>query len=308
MVEKTSNRGLVILVVIVVIVGIAGGVFIYEYNHPKSVSQATVQIGDNVTVNYIGSFANTAQQGKVFDTSIYSVATNDLAYPKSLEYTPRGAPKNYTPLPVYVGPNAPAGGYSFGGLTFSGVVTGFWQGLVGLAGNATRVVTFPASQGYGPLNQSCLVTQPLAFTLPAQVLVPKSQFASLYPGVTPATGVQFADPTYGWNDYILSANSSTIVLQNSPYIGYTSSPRGWTMEVTNISGGSAGVITIQNELSVTESGLILGHAKSSVCGATQFIVSDVNLTAGTYVENFNKEVVGASLTFQVTIVGIWSPD
>ena len=46
-------------------------------------SGPTVQLGDTVYVDYIGMFEN----GRVFDTSIQSVAENDTLYPKSLSFS-----------------------------------------------------------------------------------------------------------------------------------------------------------------------------------------------------------------------------
>jgi FKBP-type peptidyl-prolyl cis-trans isomerase 2 len=307
--ERPNYVPLVILVVIVVAAASAGSALLFLHNLPKGSAPPRVAVGDNVTVNYIGSFGSTPQAGRVFDTSIYSVATNNATYPKSLEYTPRASIANYTPLPFYVGGSVPSGGYSFGGLTFSTVITGFWQGVVGMAGNSTRILTIPPSAGYGPLNQSCLFTQPLSYTVPVNILVPSSEFSSLYPGVEPLAGVQFKDPVYGWNDTVLSANSTTVVVQNQPPAGFITHPNGWVVTVTNVSGSGSGAITLVNQLTVASTGLVLGHTTGSQtqCGQSQFIVSNVNVANGTYTENFNREVVGATLIFQVTVVDIWPP-
>ena len=155
-----------------VIAASAGGALLYLHYLPKGSAPPTVAIGDNITVNYIGFFGSTPPLRRVFDTSIYSVAANNATYPKSLGPLPRPSVSNYTPLPLYVGASTPSGGYFFDGQTFSSVVTGFWQGVVGMAGNTTRIVTIPPSFAYGPLNQSCILTEPLAYTIPVNVLVP----------------------------------------------------------------------------------------------------------------------------------------
>jgi FKBP-type peptidyl-prolyl cis-trans isomerase 2 len=307
--ERPSYIPLVILVVVVVAAAGAGSALLYLHYLPKGSGPQTVALGDNVTVNYIGFFGSTPQAGRVFDTSIYSVATNNATYPKSLEYTPRPSVANYTPLPFYVGGSVPSGGYSFGGQTFSTVITGFWQGVIGMAGNTTRVITIPSSAAYGPLNQSCVFSLPLSYTVPVNFLVPGAQFSSLYPGVEPLAGIQFKDPVYGWNDTVLSANQTSVVVQNQPATGFVSYPNGWPVLVTNVSGSGAGAITLVNQLTVASSGLVLGHSARSqtYCGQSQFIVSSVDESTGTYTANYNREVIGATLVFQVTIVGIWAP-
>ncbi len=148
--KKPSPWPAIVLVLIVVAAGITGGALLYYYVDHKSPSSSGVRValGDNLTVNYIGIFASGPQQGRVFDTSEYSVALNNASWPKSLQYTSRGGyPTDYTPLGVYVGPNAPSSGYTIGNLTFSAVVPGFWQGLLGLPGNQTHYITVPPGPG-----------------------------------------------------------------------------------------------------------------------------------------------------------------
>ena len=294
----------VLVVIVVAAAGIGVGV-LYWYNHPKSASAPTVVVvGDNVTVNYIGLFGSGPQEGKVFDTSIQSVAQDNATYPKSLQYTPRKA-GGYTPLPVHVGPNTPSAGYNVSGVTYGGVVTGFWKGLIGLGVNQSRWVTVPPLEGYGDLNPTCLVTAPLVTTIPALVVQTPSQFTKAYPKVTEAAGVSFTDPTYGWTDRVLSVNATTVVVSLLPYAGETTAPYGWTELVTNVTTQQ---ITLQSQLTPASVGSVLGSiANVTVCTSTKFLVWSVDLANGTFVENYNKEVAGVTLTFVVTIVSIVPP-
>lgn len=291
----------IVLIVVVIVAASIGGVYLYEKNHPKAVgSPYTVSIGSNVTVNYIGTLGSGAQAGRVFDTSLYSVAINNITYPKSLSFSYRGSEANYTPLPVAVGPNIPASGYTIGNLTFGAVVTGFWQGLIGMTVGQTRTIVIPPSLGYGSPNPSCFVTQPLTFTTPVLVTVSASDFGTVYPGVNATVGTQFSDPTYGWPDLVLSVNATALVVENLPSIGWAVPGLSWPQVVTAI---NATTITLTNELSSADAGTVGGTISSgSVCGATKFIVSGVNSTAGTYIEDFNEQVVGQTLDFTVTIV------
>ncbi|MGD0588828.1 MAG: hypothetical protein ABSA63_08575 [Thermoplasmata archaeon] len=302
--KKPSRIWLVVLVVVVLAAAGAAAVFVYEINKPKAATSVLrVQLGDNVTVNYIGSFGSGAQKGSVFDTSIYSVATQNLSYPKSLEYEPRGAVSAYTPLPVHVGPNAPSGGYSFANLTFSTVVTGFWQGLLGLAGNQSSNIVIPPNLGYGSMNASCFGTFPLDYTVPLLSNVPAATFSTQFPNVTAAVGSVFPDPTYGWNDSVFSVNSTTVTVQALPTVGWSASPNGLPYLVTSL---NATTITLASQLSPGNAGLVSGHVKTGgLCGGTKFIVSAVNLEAGTFTENFNPEVQGETLDFEVTVVDIF---
>lgn len=296
---------LAFLIAIVVVVAGVGFGLLYEYNHPKGASgPRTVAIGDNVTVSYIGLFGSGPQAGKVFDTSIQSVATNNASWPKSLEYTPRSS-SQYTPLPVHVGPNTPSSGYNVSGVTYLGVVPGFWQGLVGLSVNQTRWVTVPPNLGYGPLNPSCLVSSPLVLTIPVAVPIAPKTFSTDYPGVSPLAGATFADPTYGWTDAVLSANTTAVVVGRQPSVGETTDPYGWTIVVTNISSQT---ITLTSQLTPASVGSIKGSIPGvTVCSASDFLVWSVSSATGNFVENYNHEVVGQTLIFVVTIATILPP-
>lgn len=299
MAEPRPSRLVPVLLVVAVLVGAGVGVgLLYYHNHPASAAVIpTVQIGDNVTVNYIGILASGPEVGKTFDTSIYSVALNNVSYPKSLEFSMR-APANYTPLPVFVGPSAPSGGYVVDGLTFSSVVTGFWQGLLGLSVNHTRVITFPASQGYGPSNPACQVVRPMTVQVPVVEPVPVSNFTARYPGVNATAGTTFFDPFYGWTDLVLSTNATSIVIENLPTLGWSIRGFSWPVVVTAINSTT---ITVTNELTLADAGHVMGSTSAQVCASPQYIVSNVNPQAGTFTEDYNHEVVGQSLTFIVTV-------
>jgi FKBP-type peptidyl-prolyl cis-trans isomerase 2 len=303
----TSSPSFGFLAVIVVVVIVAAGVgagLLYLHNHPSPpAGTPTVALGDNVSVNYIGVFGSGPQAGKIFDTSLQAIATDNASYPKSLEYTPRNA-SGYTPLPVHVGPNTPSGGYNVSGTTYGGVVTGFWKGLIGVPVNVTRSITVPPDQGYGPLNTSCLVTLPLVQKIPTRVTYTPSAFSSNYTGVSAAAGVTFTDPTYKWSDLVLSANASSIVVERAPSVGTVTSPYGWSILVTNVTSST---ITLQSQLTPASVGNVLGSETGlTVCSTTKFLVWSVDLSAGTFVANFNKEVVGQTLVFDVTVVAIAS--
>ena len=291
---------LAFLVAIVVVVAGVGVGLLYEHNHPKAPSSPqTVQVGDNVTVNYIGLFGSGPQEGKVFDTSIQSVATDNATYPKSLQYTPRST-GGYTPLPVHVGPNTPGSGYNVSGTTYGGVVTGFWKGLVGLAVNQTRWITVTPDQGYGPLDTSCLTTYPLVQTIPSFVSLTPTAFAKAYPKASAAAGATFVDPTYGWVDTVASSTATAVVVAYGPTAGQVVSPYGWAMLVRNISSNT---LTLVSQLTPSSVGSVAGSiANVSVCSTSKFLLWGVDLSAGTFTANYNKEVVGETLIFVVTLV------
>lgn len=315
MAPTPSWTPLIAIAVVVLLAGGAAGAYLYVHSRPSGPPTTfTVGLGDNVTVNYIGVMGSGPEAGRVFDTSIYAVATDSIGYAKTLEFSLRGSAKNYTPLPVHVGSNTPRSGYSLGGQSYIQVVTGFWQGLIGLAGNATRTVIVPPALGYGPTNAACVATQPLTFTLPVVASMSLATFNQRYPGQNPTLGSQFADPHYRWPVLILSENSSFVTIENLPTAGWSASPGGWPIVVTSVAStaNGTGVITLSNELSATSAGHILGHdylgnGPCSSQSGGKFIITAVDPAAGTFTENFNQEVQGQTLIFIVTIVDIHEP-
>jgi FKBP-type peptidyl-prolyl cis-trans isomerase 2 len=300
---------LAILAIVVIVVGAVGGGLLYEHNHAgPAPGPRTVAVGDNATVNYIGFFGSGPEAGRVFDTSLMSVAVNNESYPKALQFSFRGKGQ-YTPLGVHVGPASPNGSYTIGNITFGSVVTGFWQGLLGLAVNESRYAPVPPDLGYGPTNPSCLVLAPLTYQVPVDITVAAANFTQAFPGESAVAGTEFPDPTYKWTDLVLSVNATSVVVENLPTVGWESNPSGWTQTVTNISyDPSVGQseITVANVLTPANAGLIAGHTTGTqVCSTTDFIISAVDPVAGTFTENFNKEVVGQTLDFYVTIVKIY---
>ncbi|MCI4353369.1 MAG: FKBP-type peptidyl-prolyl cis-trans isomerase [Thermoplasmata archaeon] len=315
MVDPPSRAAFIVFVVITLAAagGLAGFAY-YESRAGPPTSVLTPQVGGNATVDYIGYFGTGAESGRVFDTSIYSVATNNASFPKALSFSYRGSAVSYTPLAIHVGASTPSGGYTIGNYSFVSVVPGFWQGLIGVPGNTTHTVVIPPSLGYGPQNPACSRTLPLAYALPLVATFTGPGFSKAFPGISPLTGVNFKDPHYGWNVTVLAANSSFVTIQNMPYVGYVASPAGWPVLVTAIAGTPSGIgtISLMNQLSAGQAGRVLGKDFNGTgpCSSSsngQFIVSAIDPAAGTYTENFNREVTGQVLIFVVTVVDIFPP-
>ena len=139
-----------------------------------------------------------------------------------------------------------------------------------------------------------------------------SQFSKQYPGTLATTGSSFTNPTYGWKTVILSANTTSVSIENFAFVGETASLQGWTTDVTNVTStaNGTGQITVVNELTAAEAGHLAGHSSNGLCSASSsgnYILSAVNFTSGTFTEDFNQEVVGQTLIFEVTVVDIYVP-
>ncbi len=297
--SKLSGTTALILIVVVVIVAGIGAGLLYHFTHPGPAAAAQrVVVGDNVTVNYIGQFGSGPQTGRVFDTSILSVATNNASYPKSLSFKWRGADSDYVPLGVTVGPNIPSSGYTIDNITFGGVVTGFWQGLLGLPVNVTKIVSIPPGLGYGSADPSCFVTMPMVLTTPVVFSVPVANFTTDYPNATLAIGTEFTAAPYNWTAIVLNTNATGVTVEALPYVGQAITYGGLPYLVSALNSTT---VTLQSQLEPANAGLILGHSAASVCDTTTYTVSAVSVSTGTFTADYNSEVVGQTLVFTVTV-------
>lgn len=105
-----------------------------------------VKIGDNISVDYIGSFEN----GKVFDTSIESVArANNMP-----------SRDNYEPLKFRVGQKP------------SAVIEGFDKGVIGMKKGETKTLIIPPEEAY-PTNPDMIQVAPIIQDIPATRSIPK---------------------------------------------------------------------------------------------------------------------------------------
>jgi hypothetical protein len=313
MAKEPSQLPLILLIVVILVIGgVAAGFVYYKAQTTGPSSPVLVAVGDNVTVTYIGVLASGPEQGKVFDTSVYQVATNNATWPKALQFGFRGGPSTYTQLGVHVG-NLPAGqsNVSLNNYSFVQVVPGFWVGLVGIPTNVTHTIVVPTSVGYPAY--PCNVVQPLQMHVPVFETFLGAEFQKLYPGTTATTGATFADPQYGWTVLILSANASSVSIENLAQVGQVAHPNGWEVSVTNVTSTSngSGSITLTNDLNPSDDGKVQGTSSTGVsCGgssSTRYIITSVNETAGTYTEDFNQEVGGQTLIFLVKVINLFTP-
>lgn len=108
-------------------------------------SQKAVKIGDNVTVDYTGSLMN----GKVFDTSIESIAKEN-----NLSVT-----KQFKPLQLTVGKGQ--------------IIKGFEDGIIGMKVGESKTLTIPPEKAYGPKNPQLIRSFPIIEIIPLTRTFPK---------------------------------------------------------------------------------------------------------------------------------------
>jgi len=259
-------------------------------------SSEVVENGNYVTVNYTGSII---VQGvpKVFDTSLWDVATDNSSYLKVAWFSAK-AQSSYSPLAYYAGRGT--------------VVTGFDQGVLGMKVGETKVIEIPPEQGYGSIVESKLTTFDINGTVPVFVTTTPAKFTSTY-GATAVVGLTVTDPVYKWPVTVLAVDSTagTVLYKNSPtlnaqYHVYGSSSAsvvaGWNVTITSIDStvnNGDGLITFHHEITAADSWNVQGYS-----GSTLFILINVDPATGKAVMNFNSPLKGQTMTFKVTVVSI----
>jgi len=121
------------------------------------VGENTVKAGDKVSVNYTLRLEN----GKVFDTSIESVAKENGLF------TPG---KEYKPLNFTVGKGE--------------VIKGFDEGVIGMKVGETKTLTIPPEKGYGRSNPMMIQSYPIIQAVPTRfdrvIEIPINQFEGTF--------------------------------------------------------------------------------------------------------------------------------
>jgi hypothetical protein len=80
-----TNVLLIVLIAVLMVSASTVAIMLYQGGQSVEAAEDVVTVGQTIKVDYIGKLLD----GRVFDTSLYSVASNDAAYPKTLSFTLR---------------------------------------------------------------------------------------------------------------------------------------------------------------------------------------------------------------------------
>jgi len=284
---------LLTLVIVVLLLSVAAA-GVYYMNRPVNEAQdiPVVEEGDTVKVDYIGTF----EDGRVFDTTLYDVAKDNITYPKSVsfELKEKGL---YAPFSFKVGAGS--------------TIPGFDRGVRGLHLNQSVRVVIPPSEGYGYIDQSKLKNISIVQEVPVKVSMSVEEFKNKF-SQTPEVGLTVKEPFWGWNVTVMAVSSGMVTYYNMPYLHQTVTPygdpqvrenRGWYCDVISIDSSANdgnGLIRVKN---------LVTPADINVTGGTDedgqlFTILNVDEKNGTITLNYNKEVVGKTLIFDLTVVSI----
>ncbi len=286
----------------IVVCGALIGYVVYsEWGAPKAESSPAIVAGDLVTMNYIGWTPNE----KVFDTSVYSVASNNALYPKALTFSLRDN-ASYKPF------NMTAGNYGSGG-----TIKGFALGVIGLrAGDHVTIQVLPG-EGYA-VNNNLTKWQKLVEEIPLEEIVQQQDFVDNFK-TNPVPMAILPHYFWGWNVQVVAVLAGTVTIKHLPTVGGfyypfgdpndASDPSGWPVEVLS-SSLTDQKITIEHHLSAADVYNIKG---TDIDGRT-LIVTGYNADNGTFQVGkndpsvgYNAEIAGRLLLFEVTIIKVATP-
>ena len=265
----------------------------------------TVKKGDNISVNYVGSF----QDGKVFDTSIESVAkANDI-------FTP-GA--TYEP-------------YNFSvGKTPSEAIEGFDEGVIGMKVGETKNLIIPPEKAY-PINPNKIQVIPIIDKIPTitiiprEIKVPAGQFEQVF-GPTHSVGNTVQIPDSNINITVTNITSE-ITLKYDLNVGSIiwSANAPWNETVIKIDDKNISIkpivkindtIKLPNSpynstvVDMNDENITLRHNPIPETTAElpdmfgQMVPTKIRFNETSITMDQNPEVAGKTLLFNITLVSI----
>ncbi len=299
--DHTRMILVIIVATIVVAIGALGYVY-YSSSGGGSGTPRAIISGDSVTLNYIG----TLPDGRVFDTSLLSVAKDDANYSKSLTFTLRSDDS-------YKAFTMTAGNYGSGG-----TIKGFALGVLGLHVGDQELIEVPPEDGY-PLLPEMLTTFNLTDELPITEVMTEDQYRASF-GVEPIVLDVVTHPFWQWNVQVAEVSGGFVTIKSQPTLGESVYPygnpnaasdaAGWEIKVVGYDTAAddgVGRITISHLVTATD----VYNVKGTDSSGNAIIVwsfDDVNQTFQVHRSSkdagYNAEVAGRTLFFEVTIVKV----
>ncbi len=267
---------------------------------PPADNEKAVREGSNVKVNYIGMLAPEYGGGLVFDTSLYNVAIDNKSYPKTPTFQMR--PKyEYKPLMVHVGDGSDG--------SYTSVIEGFKDGLIGMKPGETKTIVIPPEKGYGYGDPNLIEKHPLVENVTIKEQYPNSRFLYVF-GKNPKVGMVVENPKFHWNMTVENVMDGYCILDNQPQEGATYFNGRWYVKVINMDSSANngnGSIEVRNLIGPDDAYHIKGSGvpQHSTDGKKKtFVLTEVDLQNGTYTIDYNDLTRGRTLIFTVELVSI----
>jgi FKBP-type peptidyl-prolyl cis-trans isomerase 2 len=305
--EPRDTASMLLVLLVAGIVVAAGAVAYVAYSNSQRIESGTpyaIANGDMVSLNYIGRFAD----GRVFDTSILSVAANDSIYPKSMTFSMRSN-ESYEPFTMT------AGNYGSGG-----TIKGFALGVIGLHVGDYKMIEVAPEDAYA-VNPAMLTWVNLTEHIPVKEMYSVSSFKNYF-NTEPIPLATYAHFFWKWQVMVASISGDNVTVLNQPAKGSSvypfgdpraDDPNGWEVRVVDYdptADGGNGRITVQNMVTQED----VYNVKGTDSESGTFVISAFNADNGTFQIHrsdsnigYNGEIAGRALFFEVTIVSV-SPE
>lgn len=260
---------------------------------PPPFSPASAETGDFIEVDYVGWFPDApGRPARVFDTSVESVARDNATYPKAASFTYRsGVGASYAPLQFTMGCESGAGC----------PLPAFQAAILRMRIGDTKIVTLTPDQAYGHTNPALVEVRPLLEEVAITETMNAAEFQNRF-AASPMDGSIVTDLEWGWN-VTVRVSGDLITTRQSPILGQTASVAGrWQAKVVGIDDGAnagQGVVTVRHLLTASDVSAFQAQDDRGT-----FIVVALDPVAGTYTVDYNTEVVGKALVFELTLKGL----
>lgn len=294
-----------ILVIVIIVIGLStGGILtareLYFKEEAEDIKRA--EMGDKVEIHYVGRLRNPEiyDGPRIFDTSY-----NRIPDVKSPQYTitynvrDRGEPFQFT--------------------LGEGVIEGWNENIEGMTEGQSKRFSVPPEKGYGETNENLIYQIPKTETVPIYDDMDFENFSEKHG--RPSVNMVVEDEFWGWTKTVTSISVDTVELRHEPDIGenYNSySEEGLVSEVKSIDSnadGGRGEIEVENTVknpTAVQSGHLSEHdekfagipQQKANLGQSQNGTGIVTSEEGNITVDFNDEVVGQTLYFEVEVVSI----
>jgi len=286
-----------------ILISISAFVYIlYARSQASGGDSEPIQIGDFVKLDYTGYTV----EGRVFDTSILSIAYDDTHYPKSLTFTLRSN-DSYNPID-----NLEAGVYP------GSYIEGFTKGVLGMHVDETKMIEVPPGEGY-EVDPDMITTVDILQEIPGTESFSEGDFNSLF-GVEPILLRTLPHFFWQWDVVIVDNSSGYITIKHQPTVGEvvypfgdpfdTENPQGWGVTVEEYDPaalGGTGNTKVRHQVSAED----VYNIKGTDMAEYTFILSGYDEANGTFEihrsnseTGYNGELAGRTLFFEIKILSV----
>ncbi len=299
------KRWISILIIAIIVIGTSvGGILGARefYFKEETEETTTAEEGDQVSIHYIGWLEDERVYDgrRIFDTSYENIP--NVKNPKhTLTYSERerGKPFNFT--------------------LGEGVIEGWNENVKGMEEGETKQFAVPPEKGYGPSSDELKINMSKTETVPVYEEIDSEKFQQKYG--QPGLNMIIEDDFWGWDKTVVSITQESVKVRNDPNVGevyHAYSDEGWNSKVVSIdTNANDGKGTIEIEHTITEPIVVssgelaqhddrfdgIGDLKRQLGQSSRGEGIVYSQGDQIYID-FNDEVTGKTLIFQVEIVKI----